>query len=253
MKALVLALIAVPAMAQLAPFNAAGVTMGHHHIMVPDVDAQKKIWVDALGGELSGAPPLEFVKFGNSFLILTQGKGTDGTERGALGSIFFAARDLKLIREKLSQLGVTAQGDSQSLVAELPGGIKVQMLEDPTLLVPLQHVGFEIVTADEDAERSWWERVFGATTETLIDYVPPVTQIPGAVLFLRKIAGSAANTQGRSLDHTGVNVRNLNEYCTNLSGLGLTCERPMGANTPIAMVTSPAGVRVEINQGLESR
>jgi hypothetical protein len=50
-----------------------------------------------------------------------------------------------------------------------------------------------------------------------------------------------------------VNVRNVNDYCQKLAGMGIACERPRGNDTPIAMVTDPAGTRVEINEGLESR
>jgi len=47
-------------------------------------------------------------------------------------------------------------------------------------------------------------------------------------------------------------VKNVNEYCQKLAGLGIQCERP-GGSTTIAMVTDPAGTRIEINQGLEAR
>ena len=43
---------ATVAHAQVLPFNEMGVTMGHHHLMVADVDAQRKIWVEALGGAI---------------------------------------------------------------------------------------------------------------------------------------------------------------------------------------------------------
>jgi len=46
-----------------------------------------------------------------------------------------------------------------------------------------------------------------------------------------------------------VNVKNVAEYCDKLAGLGIQCERTGN----IAMVTDPAGTRIEINQGLESR
>src|ERR1700691_3035385 len=46
--------IPVAVQAQLLPPNAAGVTMGHVHLNVKNVEAQKKFWV-----ELFGATPLQ--------------------------------------------------------------------------------------------------------------------------------------------------------------------------------------------------
>ena len=94
---------ATVAHAQVLPFNEAGVTMGHHHLMVADVDAQRKIWVDALGGEPSGNPPLLFVKFPGVFLILSNGKGTEGTKGSALDHIAFNVKDLRATRAKLGR------------------------------------------------------------------------------------------------------------------------------------------------------
>jgi hypothetical protein len=80
-----------------------------------------------------------------------------------------------------------------------------------------------------------------------------VTSIPGTMLSFRRTEKPFAPTQGRILDHTGFNVKNVNEYCQKLAGMGITCERPRGADTPIAMVVDPSGTRIELNQGLESR
>jgi len=90
--------------AQVLPFNEAGVTMGHHHLMVADVEAQRKIWIDALGGEPSGNPPLLFVKFPGAFLILSSGKGTEGTHGSALDHFAFNVKDLRGTRAKLADL-----------------------------------------------------------------------------------------------------------------------------------------------------
>jgi catechol-2,3-dioxygenase len=43
-------LILTLALAQLPPPNAAGVSMGHLHLNVKDIDESKKFWVDQLGG-----------------------------------------------------------------------------------------------------------------------------------------------------------------------------------------------------------
>lgn len=48
-SALMTLLVAAPAAAQLAPPNDAGVTMGHAHLNVADVQVQKKLWVEHFG------------------------------------------------------------------------------------------------------------------------------------------------------------------------------------------------------------
>ena len=106
-------------------------------------------------------------------------------------------------------------------------------------------------TTDPDGLREWYVKAFGATVKQEGNRTS--TSIPGATLSFTRVDTPAPPTRGRSLEHTGFNVKNVNEYCQKLAGIGITCERPMGANTPIAMVTDPAGTRIEINQGLESR
>lgn len=45
-----------PARAQLAPPNEAGVTMGHVHLNVRDMEVQKKFWMDYFGRSLLRRP-----------------------------------------------------------------------------------------------------------------------------------------------------------------------------------------------------
>jgi catechol 2,3-dioxygenase-like lactoylglutathione lyase family enzyme len=251
MKHLLPLLLALPALAQVPAFNTAGVTMGHHHLMVPDVAAHKKIWIDVLGGQLSGNPGLEFVKFPGAFLILSQGNTTQGSEGSALDHFAFSVKDYIGTRDKLAAAGVTitreVPGPPREFAAMLPGGIKVEFYEDTALTTSIAHHHLHFRTNDVDGERAWWTKAFGA--ESTQQGTRTVTTLPGASLSFTRVDTAAPKTQGRSLDHTGVNVKSVADYCTKLAGLGITCERTGN----IAMVTSPAGVRVEINQGLESR
>lgn len=251
----IVAVFASSALAQVPAFNAAGVTMGHHHIMVPNPAAQEKIWVEVLGGVPSGNAPLRFVKLPGTFLIISQGNTTEGSEGSALDHFAFAVKDYEGTRDKLKAAGVTIARDRaeapREFVAMLPDGIKVEFYEDKAIATPITHHHLHFRTADTDAERAWWVKAFGA--EVKQEGTRTVTSLPGVTLSFTKVDAPAPKTQGRALDHTGVNVKNVNEYCAKLEGLGITCERPMGTGTAIAMVTSPAGVRVEINQGLESR
>jgi catechol 2,3-dioxygenase-like lactoylglutathione lyase family enzyme len=247
--------VVLPLAAQVPAFNSAGVTMGHHHLMVPDVAAHKKIWVDVLGGQLSGNPPLEFVKLPGTFLILTQANTTQGSEGSALDHFAFAVKDYAGTKDKLQAAGVTiareVAGPPREFVAVMPGGVKVEFYEDPSLPTAVAHHHLHFRTTDPEGLRAWYVQMFGA--EVRQEGNRTVTVIPGAMLSFTRVEAPAPPTQGRALDHTGFNVRNVNEHCQKLAGLGVHCERPMGANTPIAMITDPAGTRIEINQGLESR
>ena len=50
---------AVVLLAQTAPPNAAGISMGHIHLVVQDPAAMQKVWVDVLGGTPETAGPLD--------------------------------------------------------------------------------------------------------------------------------------------------------------------------------------------------
>ena len=62
---------ALPLTAQLGKPNASGVSIGHVHLTVRDVEAQKKLWV-LLGAEVTRAGTLELLKFPGVFVILTR-------------------------------------------------------------------------------------------------------------------------------------------------------------------------------------
>lgn len=242
--------LAVTAEAQVLPFNEAGVTMGHHHLMVPDVDAQRKIWVDILGGEPSGNAPLLFVKFPGAFLILSNGEATAGTHGSALDHIAFDVRDLEGLREKLAAAGVSVSNESAARFdAMMPGDIDVHFFADPSLATPVAHRAVVFASTDPEAERAWWETVLGARTTQ--EGETTVSTIPGARLLFTRADTAPAPTRGRTLDHTGVGVPDVDAFCTRVAAEGVTCERLFGG--AIAMITDPAGVTIEINSGLESR
>src|SRR6266852_5423918 len=60
----------LPASAQLAPANDAGVTMGHIHLFVKDVEAQKKFWTVTMGGTVLQNGPLLLIQFPGVYIML---------------------------------------------------------------------------------------------------------------------------------------------------------------------------------------
>src|SRR5262245_48343208 len=64
--------------AQLAPFGASGVVMGHVHLNVTDIDAHKKFWAQ-LGGVPVTNGTLQMIQFRGTFINLRQQVPTAGT------------------------------------------------------------------------------------------------------------------------------------------------------------------------------
>jgi len=74
MKSLTFFAVAVlwvtPALGQLVGPNQVGVTMGHVHLVVKDVDVQKQFWISAMGGTLVKNGPIELIQFPGVFVML---------------------------------------------------------------------------------------------------------------------------------------------------------------------------------------
>ena len=71
--------------AQLAPPNERGVSVGHVHLYVADVDAQKKLWVDLLGAQVTHSGTLELLKFPGILVVVAKARtATSASARSAL-------------------------------------------------------------------------------------------------------------------------------------------------------------------------
>jgi hypothetical protein len=62
-------------------------------------------------------------------------------------------------------------------------------------------------------------------------------------------------TQGRSLDHVGFEVKNLEEFCKKLEADGIKMAVPYrkvpALNISIAFITDPWGTYIELTEGLD--
>src|SRR5262249_48339226 len=86
--------LAAPARAQLAPPNAAGVSYGHVHLNVKDIELHKKLWVDHFGGVVVQKGPLTAIKLPNMLIAFRQAEPTGGSEGSVMDHFGFKVRNI---------------------------------------------------------------------------------------------------------------------------------------------------------------
>ena len=93
----VLTVLTVPAHAQLATPNDNGITYGHVHLNVSDIEVHKKLWVEWFGGEVVQKGPLTAIRLPNFLIALTEQDPTGPMQGSVLDHFGFKVRNLSLI------------------------------------------------------------------------------------------------------------------------------------------------------------
>ena len=245
-----------PVQAQLPAPNAAGVSAGHMHMVVRDPAAHKKLWVDVFGAQVVKSGSLELLKLPGIFLILGKGEPAEGSVGSTLDHFAFRVRDLAGTSAKLKAAGVPlTRDDSLEIVAMFPDNVKVEFYPAPALSIPVEHFHAHFYAADIDALRAWYVKHFGAAMPT--ERNPNAAGVPGISFSFRKTDAAQAATKGRSLDHIGFEVKDLEAFCRKLAADGVTFESPFrdvpAIGLKIAFLIDPAGTRIELTEGLAGR
>jgi catechol 2,3-dioxygenase-like lactoylglutathione lyase family enzyme len=263
--------------AQLIAANDGPVVYGHHHLNVTSIDAQKKFFVDTLGGVAIkvGTNNLEIVKFPNVLIFFRQVQAAPGGTRGTtVNHIGFSVPNLRAMVDKLKAGGypmitktevapdrqVTddiavpppAGGPSIAFV-QAPDDVKVEFVEAPTQAAPiaLHHVHFFNPANTE--MQAWYIKTFGATSRPGGAF--PVAVLPGVALNFSSSPTPVVGTQGRAMDHIGFEVKNLAEFTKTLEANGVKVTTPYrtvpALGIAIAFFTDPWGTYIELTEGLD--
>jgi catechol 2,3-dioxygenase-like lactoylglutathione lyase family enzyme len=256
-------LAALPALAQLAAPNAQGVTMGHVHLYVKDVAAQTHFWVDIMGGKAVHNEKLSMIAFPGVFIILAQMDPT-GPPAGSIVDHFgFVVRDMPgaVAKWKANNLMVEQANPNQGYVTA-PDDIRLEVFGDPSLPVPVQmnHIHFYPPKADIPAMQEWYAKAFGGVIGWRDSVARPGNRIetvdlPGVNLSIGASDTRRAPTAGRSIDHIGFEVKNLDAFVKKLEAQGIKLDEQVRASKnashlKVAFVTDPWGTRIELNEGL---
>ncbi len=252
--------LSAPATAQLAPVNASGLTMGHLHLAAKDVAGMNTFFI-SLGGKPHALRP-DLILFPGVAVVAREAK--DGTSGGSDGSsvnhIGFTVKNFKEAKSKWDAAGVQwekgAKADRGFLVG--PEGIRVEITEDKSQATPIKfdHIHFAIPARTEEAAK-WYAQTFGAAVTKKGDTA--VIDLPGGKLVFSKSSAPVAGTKGRSLDHIGFDLNNLEGYTATLAARGIKFDTPYRklpnpvTTSAVAFVTDPWGTYVELTQDLEGK
>ena len=258
---LALALMSGTAMAQVAPANEMGVTMGHLHMNSKDIEANKKILV-AMGGVAAKTGNFEIVKFPNVVVFLNQGPGTPAPTGGSVGTVVnhygFLVPNVQESMAKWKAAGVPVvpggNGRLDQAFVTTPDGMRIEILEDKAQTVPIKmhHIHFALADADIPKARDWYAKTFGGKPGMRGANV--AADLPGVNLSFSKSdgGGTLPSTKGHVLDHIGFDVKNLETFCKKLGDEGVKVDRPYAKNaqsgTGICFIYDPWGTYIELNE-----
>jgi catechol 2,3-dioxygenase-like lactoylglutathione lyase family enzyme len=248
-----------PSPAQIATGNEAGVSMGHLHLNVRDVEANRKFFV-AIGGVPLKVEPFEIIKFPDVLIYLNLFPGAPSSSGGMVGTVVdhfgFRTRNLQESLSKWKAAGLKFDVGPNEGQAYLytPDDLKFEVIEDKSISVPIAnyHIHFFVPEGDVPKIQAWYAKTFGAKPGTRLRN--QAADLPGVNLTFSKTSGPTVGTKGRLMDHIGFEIKNLESFCKKLEASGVKFDRPYSktpAGLGLAFLTDPWGTYIELNEGLD--
>ena len=148
---------------QLAAPGDSGVVMGHLHLAVKDLDAHRKFW-GALGGTPVQNGALALIQFPGTFVMLRQAEPTGGTVGSTINHVGFLVKDIAPWIAKWQAAGLKMEPQARPTQVYLigPDDVRVEILEDKTIDVPLKMHHLHFYVASPLETQAWYAKTFGA-------------------------------------------------------------------------------------------
>ena len=255
--------------AQLAAPNEMGVSMGHVHLVVKDVEATKKFFVD-IGGTAVKLGPNDMVKFPGGVIGIRKGDPMAGT--GGVDHIGFQVKSGAGLMDKFAAMGLktepvkgcNATATHSCGFVYSADGVKIEFIENSSNTVPIKfdHIHFNAVGAPPDgansatAMREWYQKVFGAAdgTSGAGPTAAKALELPGTSLRFRAATAVSIGTKGTVLDHIGFEIKDLEAFVQKAESKGIKFDVPFTKRPELgitqAFVTDPWGNYIELTDGL---
>ena len=274
-RILLLALVfaPAPAWAQLASPNKAGVSMGHLHYIVKDVEANKRFWM-ALGGTVLIDGNSALLQFSDVFVQLTPGESTGGTEGSVVNHVAFRVQSFSTV--EAAGLKVTRLANFPGVGSTMtPEGERIELFENSaTNLTFTQDAGYQdplaerhnrplpipiafhhihlYLPAGKVAEaKAWYTTMFGGVPGKRSNY--DAVDLPGVNLNFSEAPKPTVPLKDRMLMHIGFEIQNLAAFCLRLESLGVRFDVPYGRGRDEgAVLTDPWGTTISLTESFRA-
>ena len=273
----ILCLAAIPAIAQTRPFNAAGVTAGHEHLAGTDAAAHNAFWtaLGAVPAQLGTGT--QILKLPGVFIMFQNAGGRGGragnapaagaapaappaapgpSEGSSVEHLAFKVKSLKDTLAKLDAGGTKPAAGATATQAFVlaPNGVKVQLVEDTALATPVASYEMLMKVSSAADAAAWYEKWFGARITR--QGQSTVAEIPGMNIRFAETKEPVAGTQGRAINHIGLEVKNLEALMKKMTEAGVMVNRAYAAAPAtiaplksLGFITDPWGTYIELNEG----
>jgi catechol 2,3-dioxygenase-like lactoylglutathione lyase family enzyme len=255
-------LCSASAHAQLAPPNDAGVSMGHVHLNVANIGVQENLWAEQFGAVPLQKEGLAGVKLPGMLILFRQQQPTGGSVGTVLDHFGLKVRNLADALQRWRAAGYQVEREFTgtegfpNAYLRGPDDIKIELQQDTAL--PVRAIGYHlhyVLGAGDDLKlRDWYAETFSLVSRKRGEH--DTADVPGMNLtFTASKTPPTLGTKGRTVDHVGFEVRNLEAFCKKLEARGLKLDVPYKAiperGLAIAFLTDPFGVSVELTEGLD--
>lgn len=246
-------LLAADARAQLATPGPSGVVMGHVHVVGRDLDAHRRFWT-ALGATPTKNGTLEMMQFPGGYVNLRQGEPTGGSVGSSVDHIGFNVKRMSEWVPKWQAAGLKMEPQTRPTQVYLigPDDVRVEILEDVNIDAPIKFHHVHFMVQDPLAAQKYYAETFGAVPGKRGQF--DAADLPGINLTFSKAANAVVKTQGRSVDHVGFEVKNLEAFLKAYAAKGGKIDRELqksaAAELMLSYITDPFGTYLELTEGL---
>ena len=271
---LLIAATAPDAVAQLTVAKDGPIVYGHHHLNTSNIGAEKKFFVETLGGKLVtiGTNNTEIVEFPGVLIFFRTQAPTGGTRGTTANHIGFSVPNLRPVVDKVKANGfkmITSTeapgrevkddiagplqpGGASIAFAQGPDDLKVEFVEAKQQTIPIQLHHVHFFNPKNTEMQGWYVKTFGAEARSGGAF--PSGLLPGVTLNFSPSNDPVVGTQGRALDHIGFEVKNLEAFCKKLEADGIKLAVPYrqvpALGISIAFLNDPWGTYIELTEGL---